>query len=248
MKIASDVNIIFAYSDENHIYHKKTIFYLARIKRFHHILLAKVKAHFIYTYTNYLTTGCVIIDHAVREHRKERANSPSTTYKPSPLAISANIDKLIQDYINLEASKKGNFNSKGVRNFINLLLTDYSIPELYESNDKLGEFREKYLIQAEQRALETLNKFLSFFQNFDLVNIEKYNNFEIWINNIKNSKKDIKIKHDLEDILVVAEYLSFNEEIEKLGFFTCDKECYNSIKLIAKEHNLTIGRVDLISY
>jgi hypothetical protein len=56
-----------------------------------------------------------------------------------------------------------NFSVKNAKNFINTLLSEYSIPTLFEDDKAFGEFREKYLFESEQRAEDVINKFLKFF-------------------------------------------------------------------------------------
>lgn len=248
MKISSDVNTIFAYGDNLHPFHNKVCLYMAKKIRDNYVLLAKVKAHFIYTCKDYLTTCCNIIDQAIRDYRNKRSKSPSTTYKPSPLAISANIDSLIDKHIGIEQSKTMNFNVKAVRTFIAWLLSEYSIPELYANDESFANFREKYVEEAEERALEVLNKFLKFFHQFESMNIEQYNNYEEWLSKIKKSEKNIfKNKQDYEDVMLAAEFLSYNQEFGLLGFFSSDKNCCDSIRIVSKEFMQRIGFVHCIN-
>src|SRR3989339_240293 len=236
MKLSSDVNTIFAYGNSNDLFHNKVWLFMAKNKRNDYVLLARVKHVFIYTYKDYLTTCCAIIEIAIREEKTKRSKSPSETYKPSTLALSANIHQQIEKFIK-EKSEEITFNIGGVKNFINLLLTEYSIPELFENNGVFGEFREKYNVEAEKRAEEILNKFLHFFHSFYVMNIEQYDTYEEWIQKIKESKyKIFDNKKDYEDILLAAEILSCNQDIGTMGFFTCDKEIHRSIIVVAKEY------------
>jgi hypothetical protein len=65
MKTSSDVNIIFAHGDITHYFHKKVCLYMARYVRDNYLLLAKTKAHFIYTYSNFLKDCTIIIDRSI---------------------------------------------------------------------------------------------------------------------------------------------------------------------------------------
>jgi len=246
MKISSDVNTIFAYGDKNHILHKNVCLHMIKNNKKNYVLLSKVKSHFIYTYKDYLTDCCIVLEKSIREEKERRSKSPSKTYQPSLFAISASVRKLINDFIK-EKAKNQNFNSNAAKNFISLLLTDYSIPELYKNKDSFAEFREKYLVQAEERALEILNKFLKFYRKFELMNIEQYVSFKDWFNKIKDSNKNVfKNKKDYEDMNIAAELLSFNQDISILDFFTCDKDFYYSLKNIVVEYSQKIGQVHLI--
>lgn len=248
MKTASDVNTIFAYGDEFHELHKAVSLHMVRNVRGKYVLLNKVKSHFIYTYRDYLTTSCTLIDQAIREYKHKLSKAPSQTYKPSNLAISANIDALISKYLS-DMSNQNNFNLRSVKKFISQMLAEYSVPELMENEKALGEFREKYLEGAEKRALEVLNKFIRFFKawDFELMQIEQYSYYQNWIGKIKKSTKDVFCnKQDMEDIQVAAEFLSYNEEIALLSFFTCDVNCAQSIRMVAQEYRQKIGQVDLI--
>ena len=100
MKLSSDVNTIFAYGNSNDLFHNKVWLFMAKNKRNDYVLLARVKHVFIYTYKDYLTTCCAIIEIAIREEKTKRSKSPSETYKPSTLALSANIHQQIEKFCN----------------------------------------------------------------------------------------------------------------------------------------------------
>jgi hypothetical protein len=248
MKISSDVNTIFAYADGMHTFHNKVSLYMAKRIRDKYILLAKVKSTFIYTYKDYLTTSCTIIDRSIREYKKQRSMSPSKTYKPTHFSISTNVDHLIDEYIKEQESRM-EFNSKAVRAFVAKKLSEYSVPALMEDEKMLGEFREKYLQDAEERAVEILNKFVCFFRTpeFELMNIERYNTFDDWFYKIKESKEFVfNNKRDREDMNIAAEFLAYNLEFNLLDFFTCDREFSESIKKVAREYGQKIGMINLI--
>lgn len=249
MKFTSDVNIIFAYADNNHKFQKKVISYIARRQKDKFILLSKLKNNFIHTYSGYLVTCCIIIENAVRKEIKKRSQSPSKTYKPSTFTITRSVQSLIDDYLEKESAKFMSFNKQGVRTYINRLLTDYSISRLYFEENALAEFREKYSVESEERALEVLNRFLRFFRKFESMNIEEYSiAYEKWLNEIKNSDKNIfDNKKDHEDIILASELLAYNQEKSKLDFVSCDKEMCRSLKVVSKEFDFTLGKIDLIS-
>lgn len=245
MRITSDVNCIFAYIDSLHKYHNKVSLFMAKNKRSGYVILAMVRATFIYTYKDYLTTACIIVEQAIRDEKTKR-NRSSSDYKPSPLAIAANVDKRIEDYIK-ERIENANINGGAVKSFVNLMLTDYSIPILFQNDKALGEFREKYLINAEDNAAKELDRFLKFFNRFALMNIEEYENYNEWVEKIKSSNNDIfNHKKDVEDMRLVAELLCFTEKTGPILFFTCDKKCHDSIQIVAKEYKVKIGPLFLI--
>jgi hypothetical protein len=247
MKTASDVNIIFAYDDSSHLFHKNVCFFMMQHIRDNYLLLVKVKAHFTHTYSGYLKDSAIIIDKSIREHRNERRNSPSQIYKPSHLAISANITKKIDDYVN-EKSRNSNFSAKTAKVFINQLLSEYSIPTLFEDDKAFGEFREKYMEGAEKKALDVLNRFLKFFNNkYESMNIEQYKTYDEWMIKIKKSPQNIfENKQDYEDIQVASEYFAYNKEFGKANFFTTDLIMGDSLKKAAREFKLEIGLVHVI--
>ncbi len=248
MKISSDVNAVFAYADRKHIYHKGILAHIAKKQRDTFILLSKLKSNFIYTYKDYLTTSCIIIEKAVRDERKNRLKSPSKTYRPSILVITRSINVLIEKHLLDESSKFMNFNTSAVREFINMLLTDYSIPKLYEDDESLASFREKYVLDAEKQAEDIINRYVKRFNGFECVNIDDYESYEDWLTKIKKSKQNLfKEKKDFEDMTIGAEFLAYNDEVARLGFFTCDKNCHDSIVAMAKEQGLVIGSTHLIS-
>ena len=247
MNISSDVNVVFAYADSKHIFHRGVLAHIAKKQRDTFIIISKLKSHFIYTYKDYLVTACIIIEKAIRDERHHRSKSPSKTYKPNVFTISASINALINDYLEVESAKFMNFNISGARDFINLLLTDYSIPKLYEDDEALANFREKYNLDAEKQAEDVINRFVKLFNGFECMNIEDYTNYELWLEKIKKSKQKVfENKRDTEDMRIAAEFLVYNEEKGKLGFFTCDKNCHFSILAMAKEYNLKLGKMHLV--
>jgi hypothetical protein len=54
MKAASDVNIIYAYGDSTHKFHRIVCLYMAKHIKDNYLLLGKVKSNFIFTYSNTL--------------------------------------------------------------------------------------------------------------------------------------------------------------------------------------------------
>ncbi|NQU78619.1 hypothetical protein HQ545_02520 [Candidatus Woesearchaeota archaeon] len=248
MKISSDVNCIFAYADPQHIFHRPVISYIVKKQRDTFVLLSKLKSNFMYTYKDYLATSCIIIEKAIRDERTIRDASPSKTYKPSILSISANINSKIEKYLLEESEKCLNFNMSGTRKFINIILTEFSIPKLYEDNEVLAKFREKYVVEAEKQAEEVVNRFIKRFNNFECVNIEDYSMYDKWTTRIKKSKHNVfQNKQDVEDISIASEFLAFNSEKSKLAFFTSDVNCHKSILKIAKEYSLKTGHLHLIT-
>ncbi len=250
MKTASDVNTIFAYNDSSHFFHRPVCLHMAKNIRGKYVLLDKVKANFIHTYRTYMTDCEIIIEKSVREYKQKLSSSPSKTYTPSLLAISKNVDSIIAGHLK-KMSNNMDFNIKAIRIFITLMLSDYSIPELVKNDTALGDFKEKYLLKAEERAKDSLNKFVKFFKSneFELMNIGQYETYDEWVKKIKNSKNNsiFKNKKDYEDITIAAELFAFNSEISKLAFFTTDSDFQYSTPKISKEYKQEIGNITLIS-
>jgi len=246
MKTSSDVNTIFAYGNRDDIFNKKVLLFRAKKMKYKYVLLSNVSASFVYTYKDRLSTGCIVIEKAIREEKKKRDSSPSKSYKPSLFSLSENVNNKISEYL-VELQRDNNINVKSVRIFIDLLLSDYSIPRLYEEDEAFAEFKEKYIINAEKRAFEVINKFVRFFRRYDFMYIENYQKYDEWKIKIKSSKEQVfDKKRDKEDIEIATEFLSFNEEFGQLEFFTCDKECGESIKKIAKEYRRSVGHIEII--
>lgn len=247
MDISSDVNTIFAYCDSLHKYHKSVLSFMMRQKRSTYILLDKVKSHFIYTYKDYLSTCCIIIEQAIRDQRLERSKSPSKTYKPSAFAISSHVRSLVDKKL-VELCENKNFDFIATKQFVDLILSEYSIPDLYENEKVLGEFRERYLVGSEKIATTIVNKFLRFFYKFEEINLNQYTHYNNWLDKIKDSKNNVfKNKQDYEDMTLAAEFLCYNQEIGILYFFGCDSNCCRSIEVVAKEYDLKIGKITLIN-
>ena len=129
MELSSDVNTIFAYNDKIHPYNKNVISFMIKNKRSTYMLLDRVKSHFIYTYKNYLSECCIVIEQSIRDSKAERSRSPSKTYNPSLFAISTNIRGLIDKKLK-ELYDRKNFDFSSTKRFVDLLLSEYSIPDL----------------------------------------------------------------------------------------------------------------------
>ncbi|MBS3125212.1 hypothetical protein J4211_03085 [Candidatus Woesearchaeota archaeon] len=246
MDVSSDVNTVFAYTNPAHKFHTPVSLHMAKRKRHHYVLLAKVNSSFLYTYTNLLTDCGNIIVQAITGFREERekanAKNPLSAFSISAI-VNSKIKELLEEY----NDKYSNFNIKSTKEYIDLLLTKFSIPELYENDKALGEFREQYLMEADKRAFEALNKFVRFFQHYDLMKIEEYENYENWLKKIKDSSQDVfENKQDFEDMKIAAELLSYNEELGKLSFFTCDFNMHKSILTVAKENKQNVGDIEII--
>jgi hypothetical protein len=126
-------------------------------------------------------------------------------------------------------------------------LTEYSIPALYNDKNKLAEFREKYLIQAEKGAERAINIFLKKFKKFEVVNIAVIGDFETWLKKLKEFKLNVfENKRDYEDMRIAAQFFSVNEKISSLGFATCDREFHRSLELVKKQFNIKTGNLVLL--
>lgn len=246
MAISSDVNTIFAYTNPNHKFHRAVCLYIAKKKRYPYFLLAKVSNSFVFTYKNLLADCGNIIIKEILEYREER-NKSGAKYKLNAYAISAIINKKINSALDKSNSQYLNFDYKTAKEFIDKLLSDFSIPEMFENDHSLGEFREKYVTESEKRAAEKLNEFLNFFQNFETIKIEQYDNYDVWLQNIKSSKNPVfKNKQDFEDMKIAAEFLSYNQDFGQLSFFSSDKDMIDSIIQIGKEYRQRVGDMNLI--
>ena len=244
MPVSSDVNTIFAFADDQDLFHIPVALVMVPYKRKDvYILLDEVKSSFIYTYSNFLKEAGTIIEKSIIDYKEKRSNKLK---KPTSFAINAIVRQKIKEKIE-EQSKKKFFNYDTVNRFINKMLSKYSITSLYEESEKLAEFRENYLIKAEDEADREISLFLNKFKNFEIINFPDIQTFEEWLDKIKKSKlKIFKNKRDYEDMRIAAQFLGYNQEIGKLAFITCDKEFHRSLEIISKKFNQPVGNLTLI--
>jgi len=245
MRISSDVNTVFAYNDPNHIYHRVVFKIMTKSIRQRYVMLANVKNHFIYTYKDYLEEASLAIDLAIREYKSQRLN---TSYKPSSLSVSINVDALIKKHLE-KREEECNFNTDVVRKFINIILTKYPIPAIYEDDEQFAKFREEYLKETEKTAISKLNNFFNFFKDREGRSLGDYKNYGEWLKYIKNSKSKVfNNKRDYEDMCIAAEIFAYHEEYSTFNFYSADSECVKSIKAIAKEYSVNIGKMIRINF
>ncbi len=244
MSISSDVNVIFAFVNELDSFHIPVFLFLAPYKRKDiYVLLDNVKVSFIYTYSNYLKDACVLIEKSIIDLKNDRVNIKR---KLSPFAINAIVNQKIKEKLK-ELSNKDNSNIDAIKRFINRMLSEYSIISLFENNDKLAEFREKYLIESEKESDVEITRFLSKFKKFEIVNQYDLKKNKEWLNRIKASELDIfENKNDYEDMKIASEFLAYNDEKGRLSFMTCDREFYRSLGILTNNENLKIGKLKLI--
>ncbi len=147
-----------------------------------------------------------------------------------------------------ELRKEPRFNEAATRQYIDSLLSKYSIPELYNDEDSLALFRDEYIQDAEDTALLVLNEFLDFFSDYRLMQTTDYKEP---VEDIKKSimQSTLIIFNKLsaqEDIALASELIVYNKEYGKIRFFTCDKTCAQSIRKFCTKHKILIGPIDLI--
>jgi len=148
-----------------------------------------------------------------------------------------------------ELRKDPRFNEAATRQYIDLLLSTYSIPQLYTDKDSLASFREEYIQDAEDTSLLVLNEFLNFFSDYTVMRTTDYKEpVEEIKKSITQSKLAIFNKLSAqEDINLASELIAYNKEYGKIRFFTCDKKCAESIRTFCKQHKISIGPVDTIA-
>ncbi|MFC1774725.1 hypothetical protein ACFLZN_00225 [Nanoarchaeota archaeon] len=248
MKISSDVNTIFGYSDLTHKLSKAVRMHMAKTTTFHYVLLCEVKKSFVFTYSDYLKSAGETIDLAVRKYIAERKKAVSKSYKPSNAAISSNVRSKIKDHITSQKKQFLRYNVRAVNDFVNKMLTDFSIPELVEDSEKFAAFREKYVEGAEKLTKEVLNKFLRFYREVSIKKTGDYSKLASWLEKIKNGPNELfDNKKDFEDMKIAAEFFAYNDELGLLGFFSGDNEFCKSINKFAENSKIRIGNIEFIS-
>lgn len=244
MPISSDVNTIFAFADNRDIFHVPIALFLVPYKRKDfYVLLDEVKSSFIYTYSDRMKEACLFIEKSIIDYKKSRSK---LLKPPSPFVINTIIRGKIKEKID-ELANDGFSRYDTINRFVNKMLSDYSIISIYEDSEKMAEFREKYLEEAEKNTTFELNRFLTKFKDFIVVNFTDIESYGEWIKKIKNSKLNIfDNKRDEEDIRIAAQYMGYNQEESKLAFVTCDKEFYRSLNVVSSFFKQSIGKLFLI--
>ncbi len=241
MPISSDVNTIFAYIDKKHKFHIAVALFIVPYKRKDvYVLLDEVKSRFIYTYSAYLKEACLIIEKSIIDYKAKRSK---LLPNPTPFMVAKIIDSEIKKRMK-QVSEMEYFNYDATTRFVNKMLTEYSVLALYEEEEKLAEFREKYLVKSEEESSKEITRFLDRFKDFEVVNFNDITSFCDWLDKLKKVDLDVfKRKQDIDDMRIAAQFLGYNQEKGRLSFFTCDFEFYRSLGLVSKHFNQGIGKL-----
>ncbi len=226
--ISEDVNVIFAYLDAQHKFHRKTMMFVKTNKRRKNIFLANVLKNFLVTYQGYITDVATIIEFSVNRIREEREKSPIKN--PSPSYITRLIEAEIEQGLK-ELSQSVNYAYEALKKFKELLLTEFSLPELFFEEDTIAEFRERFITKADDLSLGAFNTFFTEFPNKKLMKQHEYKKYNEKLKLLKNMK-------DYEDRRICAELFCFGEERGAITFLTFDKAFNNFIKTHGKDYRV----------
>lgn len=232
--ISNDVNVIFAYIDVNDKFHSKSKLFVGKNKRRKYIMLANVMKSFLKTYKNYILLVGDIIESEVIECKRERKTSPIKV--PSITHITTLINSGITQELKKLSLENKNYSKNTLTRFKDLLLSEYSIPQLYFEESSMGEFREKYIRKSYDFSLKNLNEFLNSFLNVKTMKLTHYENYDTQLLNLKNMK-------DYEDRKICAELFCHGNEIGKISFLTFDNAFKKFLKSYGFENNVKILQV-----
>ena len=241
MRLLPDVNVIIARENRHHRMFRAVTTYLAAHKRRSVDVLAHVKKVFIVVYKKYLYDSALIIDYALNQ----ALNNDTQTSNPFAVItyVQQHLDETLEELGNEEA-----FNRMAVTEFIDDLLAEYSIPELYHNPQARADFREEYTASAEQRAVDALNAFLTFFEEFEILHTHEYaTNPIIWQRRLQETNPPFSTQTSQEDLQLAAELLSYHEKNTKAIFCTCDKQLSKALKTLKHPKKPALGRIDYIT-
>lgn len=227
---SNDVNVIFAFLDVEHKFHQQASLFTKSNPRKKLILLANVMKSFLNTYSNYIKDVGQVIEFEIIKSKKERKNSP--VKNPS----STHIIKYVESGINTELQKLGkkyNYSQDSLIRFKDLLLAEFSIPELYFEDKSRGEFREMFIEKAKDLSINSANEFLSQFKRKEIMKQGKYKEYDKFLEITKFVK-------DHEDRRICAELFCFGNEIAPIKFLTFDTEFKKILKKTGPNHNVSL--------
>lgn len=213
--ISNDVNVIFAYLDLTHINHKDSFLYVRKNKRREHINLFTVNNTFLSTYSDYIKDVGTIIEREIVLFKKQR-DCDLRLKAPTSTALVKIIEFNIKKQLKKLADETTYF-FEGLNSFKDLLLSNFSIPELYFENDKIGDFREMFILKAREVAINNLNIFLNNFSKSNLMKLSYYNSYDDFFEKLDDLK-------DFEDRKICAELYCYGMEKGVINFLTFDSE------------------------
>lgn len=224
--LSNDVNVIFAYVDTEHNHHSQAKIFVAKNReRARYLLLANVATSFLATYKRYIIDVAGMIESEVQALKKR--NSPIKN--PSATFITTLVEAGIKQKI-CAMSKQYAYSQESLIRFKELLLTEFSIPELY-FEERTGLFRETFIEQAEDIAVEHINEFFNNFKNKKLKKMSEYKNYETIL-------KTIKMK-DYEDKRICAELFCIGQK-NPVSFLTFDKPFKKYLQKNGKQQGITV--------
>jgi len=225
--VSNDVHVVFGFVDVNHKLHRKSYTFVKLNSRRKYISLATVRHSFVRTYKNHIKEVGSAICCSVLNCKKERENSP--VKKETNWYITTLVEADVNKQLN-ELEKK--YNYSGLDLIKKMLLCDFSIPELYFESKKLGDFKEKFIIDAEKYSSEKLDSFLNKFNSKKLMKKAEYTNYGENLSRIKMS--------DYEDRKICAELFSYGLEFGEIKFLTFDNAFRKYLNKFGKENNVKV--------
>jgi len=174
--ISNDVNVIFAYIDRNHKHYRRSRSFVNNNIRRKYVMLAMVKQSFIKTYQDYVDSVAIIILESVIKEKEERKNS--IIKKPTQNLILKSINYQINKELKALNKQYPNLTYDSLESIKNILLSTFSILQLYNKKDSMGDFRETFIAESNKYSIRALNRFLTNFKKGDVMQIMQYNNYE----------------------------------------------------------------------
>lgn len=227
--ISNDVNVIFYYFDRNSKFHNGTAYFVKKNSRRKYIHLSRVGNSFIATYADYLRDVGTIIERCITKYLESKKRSKRT---PDAVTITTVVEENIKKELK-ELSEETAYTYDGLDGFKSILLSDFSISELYFTPSKIGEFREVYIKKSRENAMNKMNLFLQNFVNGKVMKIKDYSNY----NKIYEELGGLK---DHEDRIICAELFCFGLEKGPLSFLTYDKKFKIYLRKRAREYRITL--------
>ncbi len=228
--ISNDVNVIFAFLDIKHKFHIQSSLFVVKNQRRKLVVLANVMKSFLKTYKNYIVQVGAIIEHQVvfckEERKKSPIKNPSTTH--IAILVNAGINNELKTL-----SSMPNYSFDALLRFKDLLLTDFSIPQLYFEENAIGEFREKFIDRSEKFSLDSINEFVTKFNQKRIMKQNDYKNYENFLSDLKSMK-------DYEDRRICAELFCFGEEKKAIQFLTFDNTFKQYLRKFGSKHNVKV--------
>ncbi len=237
IKNCCDVNVIFSLNLEDQ-FKLKMDSYIKNIKSYPFISLRSVKETFIATFSNKIKEMSDLIISSVNETKEELSKRNKRLGPPSSTLEEVTFKKYLSSALK---SNGYSVNDKKTEKYMKLIFGNVPTFNDLKNSEKLTEFRENSLKNADHITIDAWDKFRKNFTNFK--DAPRFNSEKQlkWEKKIKELKETEEIFNDVdnEDIFIATEYLTYiDDRGTNLKFSGNDKDLVKSLNKVKRKLNL----------